>query len=95
MTVCNSIAGQEKFRAITNSYYRGAHGVIIVYDITNYKSFDSISRYVCLFICLFSVFQLNIRWLQDVESHSSRDAPPKILLIGNKSVCLDDLISIS
>lgn len=61
-------AGQEKFRAITTSYYRGAHGVIIVYDITNYKSFDSISR-----------------WLQDVESHSSHEAPPKILLIGNKS----------
>ena len=28
-------AGQEKFRAMTNSLYKNAHGAIIVYDITN------------------------------------------------------------
>ncbi len=27
-------AGQEKFRSVARSYYRGAIGVIIVYDIT-------------------------------------------------------------
>ena len=32
----------ERFRAITSSYYRGADGIILVYDVTNQKSFDSI-----------------------------------------------------
>lgn len=33
-------AGQERFRAIASSYYRGSHGVIVVYDITDRESFE-------------------------------------------------------
>lgn len=35
-------AGQERFRSLTKAYYRGANCVIIVYDITNKKSFDNL-----------------------------------------------------
>lgn len=39
-------AGQERFGSVTDSYYRGAHGVILVYDITNEDSFKGIDRYI-------------------------------------------------
>ena len=43
-------AGQEKFRSVTQAYYRNAHGCIAVYDITNANSFDAISEQVTSFI---------------------------------------------
>ncbi len=39
-------AGQERFRTITTAYYRGAMGILLVYDITNEKSFDSIRNWI-------------------------------------------------
>jgi Ras-related protein Rab-1A len=47
-------AGQERFRSITNSYYRGAHGIFIVYDVTNRKSFNDVHTI----------------WKQEVERHT-------------------------
>jgi len=38
-------AGQERFRTLSNSYYRGAHGVILVYDISNRDSFTAMERW--------------------------------------------------
>lgn len=39
-------AGQERFRTITTAYYRGAMGILLVYDITNEKSFDNIKNWI-------------------------------------------------
>lgn len=37
-------AGQERFRTITQAYYRGAMGIIIVYDVTDRRSFEDVKR---------------------------------------------------
>ena len=39
-------AGQEKYSAITQNYYRGSHGMIYVYDVTNATSFRNISTWL-------------------------------------------------
>merc|ERR1712129_285186 len=39
-------AGQERFRTITNAYYRGAHGVLLVYDVTDEHTFMNIRTWM-------------------------------------------------
>lgn len=39
-------AGQERFRTITTAYYRGAMGIMLVYDITDEKSFENIKNWI-------------------------------------------------
>ncbi|KAF9972469.1 hypothetical protein BGZ73_004414 [Actinomortierella ambigua] len=39
-------AGQERYRAITAAYYRGAVGALLLYDITQQGTFESVSRWL-------------------------------------------------
>jgi small GTP-binding protein len=39
-------AGQERFRSISKAYYRNAVGVILVFDITDRKSFDDLTSWL-------------------------------------------------
>ena len=39
-------AGMERYRSITNAYYKGAKGVIIVYDICRKKSFENVDNWI-------------------------------------------------
>lgn len=37
--------GNERFRSLTSAYFRGAHGVLLVYDVGNAKSFSSVAEW--------------------------------------------------
>ena len=39
-------AGQEKYKSMVSSYYRGANVALIVFDITNHQSFDSLPMWI-------------------------------------------------
>jgi len=45
MTIWDT-AGQERFRTLTSSYYRGAQGIILVYDVTRRDSFENLSQWL-------------------------------------------------
>lgn len=39
-------AGQERFRTITSAYYRGADGIVMIYDVTNMESFNHVNEWL-------------------------------------------------
>lgn len=79
----HEIIGQERFRTITSSYYRGAHGIIVVYDVTDngviHKASDGFDR-----LTFFSDTFSNVKqWLQEIDRYASEGVNK--LLVGNKS----------
>ncbi|PPR89639.1 hypothetical protein GOBAR_AA31047 [Gossypium barbadense] len=57
-------AGQERFGTLTSSYYRGAHGIILVYDVTRRETFTNLSEV----------------WAKEVELYSTNQECIKVLV---------------
>mmetsp|Transcript_9114 Transcript_9114/g.15911 ORF Transcript_9114/g.15911 Transcript_9114/m.15911 type:complete len:205 (+) Transcript_9114:60-674(+) len=57
-------AGQERFRTLTSSYYRGAQGVILVYDVSRRETFDDLSEV----------------WLREVDMYTTIDEAVKMVV---------------
>ncbi|GMH32683.1 hypothetical protein BSKO_00517 [Bryopsis sp. KO-2023] len=57
-------AGQERFRTLTSSYYRGAHGIIFVYDVTRRETFEDLASI----------------WLNEVEMYSTIEDAAKMVV---------------
>ena len=39
-------AGQDRFRSITKNYFKGAHGIVLLYDITDKGTFESVRNWI-------------------------------------------------
>ena len=39
-------AGQERFKAITKSFYKGSDGILLIYDVTNQESFNNVNNWI-------------------------------------------------
>merc|ERR1711907_403672 len=57
-------AGQERFRTLTSAYYRGAHGIILVYDVGRRESFEALKSV----------------WLKEVDLYSTYSNAVKLLV---------------
>ncbi|KAK1392684.1 RAB GTPase-like [Heracleum sosnowskyi] len=84
-------AGQERFRTLTSSYYRGAQGIILVYDVTKRETFTNLSDVWAKEVDLFSTNQNCVKMLVgnkvDIESERAVSREEGISL-ANEHGCL-------
>ncbi|KAK3729803.1 hypothetical protein QZH41_013333 [Actinostola sp. cb2023] len=75
-------AGQERFHTITTSYYRGAMGIMLVYDITQEKTFENISKWLRNIEELYKYSFCLVSYYDSCPQHANEDVEKMIL--GNK-----------
>ena len=68
-------AGQERYAAMTSNFYRGSHGILIVFDLSRRATFDNVTRWFN-----------HAQWIWNEEEERFVGPLPitKMLLIGNK-----------
>ncbi|KZV15220.1 hypothetical protein F511_28569 [Dorcoceras hygrometricum] len=70
-------AGQERFRTLTSSYYRGAQGIILVYDVTRRDTFTNLSDV----------------WAKELELYSTDENCIKMLVGNKVDIGSDQVVS--
>ncbi|XP_073309976.1 ras-related protein RABC2a-like [Primulina huaijiensis] len=70
-------AGQERFRTLTSSYYRGAQGIILVYDVTRRDTFTNLSGV----------------WAKELELYSTNENCVKMLVGNKVDIELEQVVS--
>jgi len=68
-------AGQERFRTITSSYYRGAQGIILVYDVANRETFEALPKWFSEIDTYVSTTVPKIIVGNKVDKENSRQVP--------------------
>ena len=68
-------AGQERFRTITQAYFRGAHGMLLVFDVGSEKTFKSVEHWMD---------QIGDH-VKKITKDNEYAVPPKVILVGNKA----------
>eukprot|EP00731_Ephydatia_muelleri_P017756 Em0010g854a len=64
-------AGQERYRTIRKGFYRGAKGIVLVYDTTNEQSFVNVKKWMAD--------------ISEYCGTNSQQGTPKLMLVGNKT----------
>ena len=81
-------AGLETFRSITRSYYRGASGAILVYDVTRFQ--HNISSHLIISLRR-QTFEGLHEWVSDLNKYGTADLI--VTLVGNKCDRSDRVVS--
>ena len=88
-----SSAGQERFRTLTSSYYRGAHGVALVYDVSSRSSFESLEsvwrREVEMYATVSEAVQIVVGNKVDVEDAMREVQTDEGVALARRCVHLD------
>ena len=90
-------AGQERYRAITSAYYRGAVGALLVYDISKSLTFKNVERWLSELrenasgnICIMLVGnKCDLRHLREVPTETAKDFAEKNGLFFIETSALD------